>query len=123
MIRENKVYSDRILSIILVFFGLILFVIPDYFIIKNDVDTFAILVKERALFSFAFAIIIWKIAEFSIIIYLKLADILSLILIFFLIFDPIHSSFLFLHQSISYIIIQLLILFLIQYDKFTYEID
>ena len=123
MIKENSVYSSIIVPILFVFFGLILFFIPDYFIIKNDVDTFTILVKERALFSFAFAIIIWKIAEFSIIIYLKLADILSLILIFFLIFDPIYSSFLFLHQSISYIIIQLLILIMIQYDKFTYEID
>jgi hypothetical protein len=123
MIKENSVYSSIIVPILFVFFGLILFFIPDYFIIKNDVDTFIILVKERALFCFTIAIIIWKIAEFSIIIYLKLADILSLILIFFLIFDPIHSSFLFLHQSITYIIIQLLILIMIQYDKFTYEID
>ena len=122
MIKENSVYSSILVPVLFVFFGLILFFIPDYFIIKNDVDTFIILVKERALFCFTIAIIIWKIAEFSIIIYLKLADILTLILILFLIFDPIYSSFLFLHQSITYIIIQLLILFLIQYDKFTYEI-
>ena len=123
MIKENSVYSSILVPVLFVFFGLLLFFIPDYFIIKNDVNTFIILVKERALFCFTIAIIIWKIAEFSIIIYLKLADMFSLLIIFFIIFDPIYSSFLFLFQSFLYIFFLIFLLFMIQYDKFTYEID
>ena len=123
MIKENSVYSSILVPVLFVFFGLILFFIPDYFIIKNDVDTFTILVQERALFCFTIAIIVWKIAEFSIIIYLKLADIFSLLIILFIIFDPIYSSFLFLYQSFLYIFLLLFLLSMIQYDKITNDID
>ena len=58
MTRENKVYSDRVLSILLVFYGLVLSVIPEFFINKLDENSFSILTKERALFCFAFGIII-----------------------------------------------------------------
>ena len=89
MIRENKVYSDRILSILLVFYGLILFFIPEFCIKKIDENSFSILINERALFSFFLGFIIWKISEFSISIYLKLSDLFSLIIILFIIIDPI----------------------------------
>ena len=74
MIRENKVYSDRILSILLVFYGLILFIIPEFFINKFDENSYYVLIKERALFCFAAAAIIWKISDFSIYIYLKIME-------------------------------------------------
>jgi len=123
MIRENKVYSDRILSIILVFYGLIMFFIPEFFIKKIDENSFSILINERALFSFFLGFIIWKISEFSISIYLKLSDLFSLIIIMFIIIDPINNNFLFSYQLIAYNTTLVFVILLIQYDKFTYKID
>jgi len=123
MIRENKVYSDRILSIILVFYGLIMFFIPEFFIKKIDENSFSILINERALFSFFLGFIIWKISEFFISIYLKLSDLFSLIIIMFIIIDPINNNFLFSYQLIAYNTTLVFVILLIQYDKFTYKID
>jgi hypothetical protein len=123
MIRENKVYSDRVLSILLVFYGLILFIIPDLFINKFDENSYYILIRERALFCFATAVIIWKISDFSIYIYLKLSNILSLIILFFIMFDPINNHFLFPFQLIIYTIPLSIIVLLIQFDKFNNEFE
>ena len=123
MIRENKVYSDRILSILLVFYGLILFFIPEFCIKKIDENSFSILINERALFSFFLGFIIWKISEFSISIYLKLSDLFSLIIFLFIIIDPINNNFLFSYQLIAYNTTLVFVILLIQYDKFIYEID
>ena len=118
MTRENKVYSDRVLSILLLFYGLILFVIPEFFINKLDENSFSILTKERALFCFAFGIIIWKISDFSISIYLKLSNIISLLILIFIMFDPINKYFLFSYQLIAYNTILVFLILLIQFDKF-----
>ena len=123
MTRENKVYSDRVLSILLVFYGLILFVIPEFCISKLDENSFSILTKERALFSFAFGIIIWKISEFSISIYLKLSNFLSLIIFVFIMFDPINQHFLFSYQLIAYNTTLVFVILLIQFDKFSNEFE
>ena len=123
MTRENKVYSDRVLSILLVFYGLVLSVIPEFFINKLDENSFSILTQERALFSFAFGIIIWKISEFSISIYLKLSNILSLIIFVFIMFDPINKHFLFSYQLIAYNATLVFVILLIQFDKFSNEFE
>ena len=123
MTRENKVYSDRVLSILFMFYGLILFVIPEFFINKLDENSFSILTKERALFSFAFGIIIWKISEFSISIYLKMSNILSLIIFVFIMFDPINKHFLFSYQLIAYNATLVFVILLIQFDKFSNEFE
>ena len=123
MTRENKVYSDRVLSILLVFYGLVLSVIPEFFINKLDENSFSILTKERALFSFAFGIIIWKISEFSISIYLKMSNFLSLIIFVFIMFDPINKHFLFSYQSITYNATLVFVILLIQFDKFSNEFE
>jgi len=123
MTRENKVYSDRILSILLVFYGLVLSVIPEFFINKLDENSFSILTKERALFSFAFGIIIWKISEFSISIYLKMSNFLSLIIFVFIMFDPINKHFLFSYQLIAYNATLVFVILLIQFDKFSNEFE
>jgi hypothetical protein len=117
MIRENKVYSDMLLSILLVFYGLILFFIPEFFLTKFDENSFFVLVKERALVAFAFGMIIWKISDFSIYIYLKLSNILSLIILVFLMFDPINKHFLFSYQLIAYNATLVFVILLIQFDK------
>ena len=121
MIRENKVYSDMLLSILLVFYGLILFFIPEFFLTKFDENSFFVLVKERALVAFAFGMIIWKISDFSIYIYLKLSNILSLIILVFLMFDPINKHFLFSYQLIAYNATLVFVILLIQFDKFNNE--
>lgn len=121
MTRENKIYSDSVLYLSLVFYGLILFIMPEFFINKIDDNTFAVLTKERALFAFAFAIIIWKISEFSIIIYLKMSNIFSLIIFAFIMFDPINNHFLFPYQLIIYITSLVLLILFIQFDKFRNE--
>ena len=123
MTRENKVYSDRVLSILFMFYGLILFVIPEFFINKLDENSFSILTKERALFSFAFGIIIWKISEFSISIYLKMSNFLSLIIFVFIMFDPINKHFLFSYQLIAYNATLVFVILLIQFDKFSNEFE
>ena len=123
MIRENKVYSDRILSILLVFYGLILFFIPEFCIKKIDENSFSILINERALFSFFFGFIIWKISEFSISIYLKLSDLFSLIIFLFIIIDPINNNFLFSYQLIAYNTTLVFVILLIQFDKFSNEFE
>ena len=123
MTRENKVYSDRVLSILLVFYGLVLSVIPEFFINKLDENSFSILRQERALFCFAFGIIIWKISEFSISIYLKLSNILSLLILVFIMFDPINKHFLFSYQSITYNATLVFVILLIQFDKFSNEFE
>ena len=123
MTRENKVYSDRVLSILFMFYGLILFVIPEFFINKLDENNFSILTQERALFSFAFGIIIWKISEFSISIYLKLSNIISLLILIFIMFDPINKHFLFSYQSITYNATLVFVILLIQFDKFSNEFE
>ena len=123
MTRENKVYSDRVLSILFMFYGLILFVIPEFFINKLDENSFSILTKERALFSFAFGIIIWKISEFSISIYLKMSNFLSLIIFVFIMFDPINKHFLFSYQLIAYNATLVFVILLIQFDKFNNEFE
>ena len=123
MIRENKVYSDRILSILLVFYGLILFFIPEFFLKKNDENSFFILINERALFSFFLGFIIWKISEFSISIYLKLSDFFSLIILFFIMFDPINKHFLFSYQLITYNTTLVFVILLVQFDKFSNEFE
>ena len=117
MIRENKVYSDMLLSILLVFYGLILFFIPEFFLTKFDENSFFVLVKERALVAFAFGMIIWKISDFSIYIYLKISNILSLIILVFLMFDPINKHFLFSYQLIAYNATLVFVILLIQFDK------
>ena len=117
MIRENKVYSDMLLSILLVFYGLILFFIPEFFLTKFDENSFFVLVKERALVAFAFGMIIWKISDFSIYIYLKISNILSLIILVFLMFDPINKHFLFSYQLIAYNATLVFVILLIQIDK------
>jgi hypothetical protein len=117
MIRENKVYSDRIFAILIVFYGLILFVIPELFINKFDENSYSVLVRERALFCFATAVIIWKISEFSIYIYLKISNILSLIILVFIMFDPINKHFLFSYQLIAYNATLVFVILLIQFDK------
>ena len=123
MIRENKVYSDRILSILLVFYGLILFFIPEFCIKKIDENSFSILINERALFSFFLGFIIWKISEFSISIYLKLSDLFSLIIFLFIIIDPINNNFLFSYQLIAYNTTLVFVILLIQFDKFSNEFE
>ena len=123
MTRENKVYSGRILSILLLFYGLILFVMPEFFINKLDENSFSILTKERALFSFASGIIIWKISDFSISIYLKLSNIISLLILIFIMFDPINKHFLFSYQSITYNATLVFVILLIQFDKFSNEFE
>ena len=123
MIRENKVYSDRILSILLVFYGLIIFFIPEFFIKKIDENSFSILINERALFSFFLGFIIWKISEFSISIYLKLSDLFSLIIILFIIIDPINNNFIFSYQLIAYNTTLVFVILLIQFDKFSNEFE
>ena len=123
MIRENKVYSDRILSILLVFYGLILFFIPEFCIKKIDENSFSILINERALFSFFLGFIIWKISEFSISIYLKLSDLFSLIIILFIIIDPINNNFIFSYQLIAYNTTLVFVILLIQFDKFSNEFE
>ena len=40
MTRENKVYSGRVLSILLVFYALILFILPEFFISKFNENSF-----------------------------------------------------------------------------------
>ena len=119
MTRENKVYSGRVLSILLLFYALILFVLPEFFISKFDENSFSVLTKERALFCFAFGIIIWKISDFSISIYLKLSNILSLFILIFIMFDPINKHFLFSYQSITYNATLVFVILLIQFDKFS----
>ena len=123
MIRENKVYSDRVLSILLVFYGLILFFIPEFFLEKNDENSFSILTQERALFSFFFGFIIWKISEFSISIYLKLSDFFSLLILLFIMFDPINKHFLFFYQLITYNTTLVFVILLVQFDKFSNEFE
>ena len=123
MTRENKVYSARVLSILFMFYGLILFVLPELFISKFDENSFSVLTKERALFCFAFGIIIWKISDFSISIYLKLSNILSLLILIFIMFDPINKHFLFSYQSITYNATLVFIILLIQFDKFSNEFE
>lgn len=123
MTRENKVYSDRVLSILLVFYGLVLSVIPEFFINKLDENSFSILTKERALFCFSFGIIIWKISDFSISIYLKLSNILSLLILIFIMFDPINKHFLFTYQLITYNATLVFVILLIQFDKFSNEFE
>jgi len=123
MIRENKVYSDRVLSILLVFYGLILFFIPEFFLEKNDENSFSILINERALFSFFFGFIIWKISEFSISIYLKLSDFFSLLILLFIMFDPINKHFLFFYQLITYNTTLVFVILLVQFDKFSNEFE
>ena len=123
MIRENKVYSDRILSILLVFYGLIIFFIPEFCIKKIDENSFSILINERALFSFFLGFIIWKISEFSISIYLKLSDLFSLIIILFIIIDPINNNFIFSYQLIAYNTTLVFVILLIQFDKFSNEFE
>ena len=123
MIRENKVYSDRVLSILLVFYGLILFFIPEFFLEKNDENSFSILINERALFSFFFVFIIWKISEFSISIYLKLSDFFSLLILLFIMFDPINKHFLFSYQLITYNTTLVFVILLVQFDKFSNEFE
>jgi hypothetical protein len=117
MIRENKVYSDRIFAILIVFYGLILFFIPELFINKFDENSYSVLVRERALVAFAFGIIIWKISDFSISIYLKISNILSLIIFVFIMFDPINKHFLFSYQLIAYNATLVFVILLIQFDK------
>ena len=121
MTRENKVYSDRVLSILFMFYGLVLFVMPEFFINKLDENSFSVLIKERALFSFAFGIIIWKISDFSISIYLKLSNIISLLILIFIMFDPINKHFLFSYQLIAYNATLVFVILLIQFDKFSNE--
>ena len=123
MTRENKVYSDRVLSILLVFYGLILFFIPEFFLEKNDENSFSILINERALFSFFFGFIIWKISEFSISIYLKLSDFFSLLILLFIMFDPINKHFLFFYQLITYNTTLVFVILLVQFDKFSNEFE
>jgi len=123
MIRENKVYSDRVLSILLVFYGLIIFFVPEFFINKFDENSYYVLIRERALFCFATAVIIWKISEFSIYIYLKLSNTLSLIILVFIFFDPIKYHFLFPFQLIIYTLALSIIALLIQFDKFNNEFE
>ena len=123
MTRENKVYSDRVLSILLVFYALLLFFIPEFFINKFDENSFFILTKERALFCFALSIIIWKISDFSIFIYLKLSNIFSLIIFIFIMFDPINNHFLFPYQLLTYNISLVFVILLIQFDKFSNEFE
>ena len=123
MTRENKVYSGRVLSILLVFYGLVLSVIPEFFINKLDENSFSILTKERALFSFVFGIIIWKISDFSISIYLKMSNIISLLILIFIMFDPINKYFLFSYQLIAYNTTLVFVILLIQFDKFSNEFE
>ena len=83
---------------------------------KFDENSYSVLVRERALVSFAFGIIIWKISDFSISIYLKISNILSLIIFVFIMFDPINKHFLFSYQLIAYNATLVFVILLIQFD-------